>query len=117
MNADNGSNWHDKVACAVRFLHRENRDDVRMIECRDGSSFAAKARQALGIARHRSGQQLQRHVAPEFRVGGAVDLAHPPCADFGSDAVVRNRALWGHRGEIRDDITLEPANRQLRTTI
>ena len=51
--------------------------DVRMIERGEHLRFALEARQALGVVRERVGQDLDRDVASELRVAGAIHLAHP----------------------------------------
>ena len=53
--------------------------------------LALEAREPIGVRGEGLGQQLQRDLAPELRVGRAVDLAHAAGADCGGDAVVRER--------------------------
>ena len=67
------------------------RDDARVIEGGEGLRLAPEALQPLRARGHLGRQHLERHVAPELRVGGAVDLAHPAGADRGGDPVVRER--------------------------
>ena len=43
--------------------------------------LALEAGEALGVARERRGQRLDRDVAPEPRVARAVDLAHAARAE------------------------------------
>ena len=50
--------------------------------------LALEAGQAIRLGRHLGGQHLERHVATELGVGGAVDLAHAAGADRGGDPVV-----------------------------
>ena len=83
---------HGEEVHAVGFLDGENRNDVRVIERGDGASFTLEAREALGIARHVGRQHLERHFAPELRVGSAIHLTHAARADRGGDAVVGERA-------------------------
>ena len=65
--------------------------DVRVIERGEEPGLALEAREPLGIGGEGLGQELDRHVAAELRVGGAIDLAHPARADRGGDPVVRER--------------------------
>ena len=53
--------------------------------------LALEAGEPLGVLRHLGGQHLEGHLAPELRVGGAVDLAHAARAERGGDPVVRER--------------------------
>ena len=52
-----------------------------MVERRERLCFALEPRQAIGVARKGVGQDLQRNVAIELRVAGAVDLSHATFAD------------------------------------
>ncbi len=61
--------------------------DVGMIERRQEIGFAREARQALGIAGEERRQNLERDVARQLAVAGAVDFAHPAGADQGDDLV------------------------------
>ena len=58
-----------------------------MRERRDGAGLALEPRQASRVAGERRGQDLDRDLAPEPRVPGAVDLAHPARAERGEDLV------------------------------
>ena len=53
-----------------------DRDDVRMIQRRDGPRFTPESIDANRVAREIRRQQLQRHLAPERGVERAIDLAH-----------------------------------------
>ena len=59
----------------------------------EASSFASRSKRASrsGSDGEGLGQQLDRDLAPELRVGGAVHLAHAARADRGGDPVVRER--------------------------
>ena len=65
----------------IRVLEAVNRADVRMIQRREHARFAIEAREPAGIAREGVRQHLDRHLAAELRVPGAVDLAHAADAD------------------------------------
>ena len=50
--------------------------------------LALEPRQPIRISRERLGQDLQRHLPVQLRIGGLVDLAHAALADQGGDVVV-----------------------------
>ena len=60
---------------------RRWRSDVRMIERGQGARLAAEPRQPIGILRAERRQDLDRDVASELRVAGAIHLAHAARAD------------------------------------
>ena len=78
-------------------FHAVDRRDVGMIQRRQHLRLAREARHAVGILREGLGQHLDRDVAVELGVGGALDLAHAALAELGSDAVMRDGGLWAHR--------------------
>jgi hypothetical protein len=78
---------------AVVLFDREDRYDVRIVERGYNASFALKARKAFGITRHLRRQQLQRDVAAQGRVCGAIHLAHPAGSNRSHDAIVRERPI------------------------
>ena len=64
--------------------------------------FALEARLAIRIVRERIRQHLQRDVAIQPRVARAIDLAHTPFADRGSELVrtqasTRSKGQWSAR--------------------
>ncbi len=63
-----------------------------MIERREHLCFAAKPREPIGIAGQQVRQHLQRDLAVQFRIAGAVDLAHAAGADGG------NNLVWAQPG-------------------
>jgi len=63
---------------AIRLFHPKNRTDVGMVERRQHARFALEAGASIGIADKGGRQDLDRDVAPEPRVAGAIDLAIPP---------------------------------------
>ena len=78
---------------AVAFFHRVDRDDVGMVELGKDLRLATKACQPLVIVCHFGGKHLERYIAAELRVGGAIHFTHAACAqrrldfirtDFGS---------------------------------
>ena len=50
--------------------------DARMVERSEQPGLAVEAGEALGVGGEGLGQQLERDLAPEPRVGRAVHLAH-----------------------------------------
>ena len=61
--------------------------------------FALEAPEPLGIVGEKVWQDLERHVAVELRVAGAVDLPHAAGADLGGDVVMPEAVAYaeGHR--------------------
>ena len=51
-------------------------DDVRMVEGAGGPRLLLEPLEARGIGAHRGGENLDRDLAAQARVAGAVDLAH-----------------------------------------
>ena len=49
-----------------------------MRQRRDRARLALEARQGVGVGGHRRRDDLDRDVAPQPRVAGAIDLPHPP---------------------------------------
>ena len=82
----------------VRLLEPVDGGDVRVVERGEQPRLAPEAREPRGVLPHLGRQDLERHVAPELRVGGAVDLAHPARADRGGDAVVGEASADQGRG-------------------
>ena len=64
--------------------------DVRMIEGRKELRFPAEPCEAIGIVGDGGQQDLDRDVAIQRRVAGAIDLAHPARADARRDLVHAN---------------------------
>ena len=62
---------HERV-----LLDAVDRADVRMVERGEQLRLAREPSQAAGVSRKELGQDLQRNVAIESGVAGAIDLAH-----------------------------------------
>ena len=60
--------------------------DVRVLQRGQGLGLALEAGEAFGVFCKRGGEDLQRHVPSELRVGGAVHGAHATGADLILDA-------------------------------
>jgi hypothetical protein len=58
-----------------------------VVQRRRGTGFLFESLQAAGVGGERRGEHLDRHVASEPRIAGAVDLAHPTGAKRGDDLV------------------------------
>ena len=58
-----------------------------MIQGGENFGFALEPGQPLRVSCEGVGQHLDRHVAVERRIVGAVDLAHAARADLGGDLV------------------------------
>ena len=79
---------HGEEVDAPVLLDRKDRDDARVIEGGEGLRLAAEAVQAVGTSGHPGGQHLERHIASELRVGGAIHLAHSTDTDGGGEPIV-----------------------------
>ncbi len=66
--------------CPAGVLEAVQMRDVGVVQRREHLRLAAEAREPFGVARDELRQDFQRDVAMEFRVAGAVDLAHAACA-------------------------------------
>ena len=83
-----------------------DREDIRMVEARDGPRLAFQPREALGIERGRGGQHLDGDVPPQARVPGTVHLSHAASA-YQGDHLVRPESsarVHGHRWILREGI-------------
>ena len=67
----------------------------------DASTLASRSNRASrsGIAREARGEDLDRDVAVERRVGRPPDLAHPALADLLDEAVMEEGGAGGDHGE------------------
>ncbi len=59
--------------------------------CGEGTASRRKRASRSGSLGHLGGQDFDRHVAAEFRVGGAIHLAHSTRADRSGDPIMRER--------------------------
>ena len=88
------------------FLETVNGGDVRMVERGEDSRFALETRQPLGGTGQRLGQNLDRHIAAQSRIAGAVDFAHPAHANHRTELIGAQRAAfpaaaWWHHARRR----------------
>jgi len=71
-------------AHAVAFFDPVDGGDVRMVQRGDHTRLALEAGQPARVGGERARQDLDRHIATEFRVVSAVDLAHAAPPDEGA---------------------------------
>ncbi len=62
--------------------------DVRVVQRGEGPGFTLEAGEPVRIADKGAREDLERHVAPEPSVAGAIHLAHAPGAQGSEDFVV-----------------------------
>ena len=79
---------------AVGFTDFVDRDDIGMIERRNGSGLTDKPAHAVSIFGEFRWQNFQRDATVEFRVLGQVHFAHPALADLGADFVMTQTCAW-----------------------
>ena len=68
--------FHDQEVDAILVADIEQRTDVRMGQGRDRSRLSIEAPPPLGVGGILRGKDLDRDVAPEPGIAGAIDLAH-----------------------------------------
>ena len=73
---------HHERGHAVRLLEAVDVRDVRMVQRGEDFGFALEPREALGIRREALRQDLDRDLAFQLRVGGAIHLAHAAGAEL-----------------------------------
>ena len=74
--------------------------DVRVVQRRQHAGFAFEAGHLVGAVQHLGRKQFEGHVAAQFGVDGAVDLAHAAGADLFLDLIVEE-GLADHVGAPR----------------
>ena len=80
---------HRQKMGLVVLLDREDGDDVRVVEGREGARFPPETLEPRGIGRDLGWQDLEGDAAVEPRVAGEKDLAHPAFANLLDQAVVQ----------------------------
>jgi len=58
-----------------------------VVEGGEEMGLALEAGEAVGVPGDLGRKRLDRHIAPELRVLGAVDLSHPPGPEGSQDLV------------------------------
>jgi hypothetical protein len=84
---------HEKVGTCVA-ADVVNRADVRMVQARERLRLALEARLERGVRGDVIRQHLDRHGAPQARVGGLVHFAHATGAEGRSDFVGAEPCTW-----------------------
>ena len=79
--------FHDERGDATGILESVDLCDVWIVQCRQRPGLALETSQALRIRCHAGRQDLDRHVAIEARVTGAIDLAHSAASNQLDDVV------------------------------
>ena len=79
--------FHDEIVGGPVGARVVDLRDVRMIERRQRPCLAFEAGSPRGVRRQAVGQDLDRNVAVQLRVAGAIDLAHATCTQVGHDLV------------------------------
>ncbi len=82
-----GDQFHHQRMDTVVLLEAVDRGNVGMIQRRQGTRLALKARQPLLVGLNGGRQDLQRDVATEFRVVRPVDLAHSADTEDAGDPI------------------------------
>ena len=98
----------NQVRPAVVRAHVVDGQHVGMVEGRDGMRFLLEASQPLGVLGGVARDHLEADLAPETRVAGSIDFAHPTRPDRGHDLVgaepsARSEAHEGNTSSSRTD--------------
>ncbi len=75
----------------------EDRDDVGMVEGGRGPGLLLESAQAVDVVGYLGRQHLDRDLAIEALVVGAVDLAHAAGPEWRDDLVRAEARAWGQR--------------------
>ena len=86
--------------------------DVRMIEGGERLGFAREAQHTIRVRGEQLGKDLQRDVAIELRIAGAIDLAHAAFAQRADDLVRSDGLPWRQAHEGAAIILVPAAARQ-----
>ena len=89
---------HGEKRLAVVFADLVNRADVGMIHRGSRAGLAQQERAAASSSASAAAQDLDRDVAPELLVVGAIDLAHPAAAEQRGDPVRAQLTPFHGRG-------------------
>ncbi len=82
----------------------DDADDVRMVELRDGARLAAEALELVRVRGDLAVHELDRDLALQHRVEGAIDGRHAAGADLGVQAIPpreQGADLRGHASIVR----------------
>jgi hypothetical protein len=92
-----------------------NLSDIGVVQRGEHLRLASESGHAVSIFNECSRQHLNRYVAIELGVSGALDGAHAALTQLGNDAIVRNRWMRTHLGDLRHVITFRPNHGQTRS--
>ena len=83
--------------------------DVRVVEAREHLRFPLEGK-PIRVSREGVGEDLQRDIAAQLGVGGAVDLAHPASADEGGHVVMAEAGAYveGRESSVKDVAIVAP---------
>ena len=87
MRDSPGTNSMTNARTAARLLDAVNRRDIGMVQRGENFGLALKPCQTLRVLSQGSGQNLDRHLAIELRVSGAIYLAQPAGPDGRKDFI------------------------------
>ncbi len=79
---------HDQEAGVTLLLEAVECGDVVVIQRCENACLTLEAGESLWIGRHLLQEELDRHLAAELDVLGAVDLSHPPGSEGGDNFIV-----------------------------
>lgn len=82
----------DPLISLIVFSNLVDNSDVRMFDRRGRLCFLDEAAPPIAVVRQVVGQDLERDVTIEARVGGAIDHAHAAAADFFGNPIMAERA-------------------------
>src|SRR5262249_28628813 len=102
--------FHHQRISTVRLLKAVDLRDVGVVQCCECLGLTLEPGEAIGVLREGIGKNLDCDLLTEVGVSGAIDLAHPTCADAGHN-LVGSKASTGCESH-----SLNPLA-QLRTTV
>ncbi len=88
--------FHDQEAVVVVLFDAVDARYVGMVQRRQRAGFLFETGHAHGISGEHCRQQLDRHVAAQFCIEGAIDLSHAAGAEVGGHFIV-GQGLADHR--------------------
>ena len=90
--------FHHQCSDTARLFQSVNVRDVRVIQRCEHLRFATESGEAIGIVGNGGKQDLDRNVAIQLRVAGAIDLTHPARTERGED-LERTETGAGNQGD------------------
>src|SRR5262249_24097192 len=102
---------HGEGMYVSRLFESKDLGDIRMIQCRKHLGFALEAAYPVRVRRKRFRQDLDRHVAIEFRIAGSIHRAHAALSYQREDFVHTKAAPYERRALVSQDTGGHRANR------